>query len=71
MTRTNLRIIILTEQPRTAAESLQQIVPELIEAEGVVARLKRLMDAERVRLAKERGVAFVREEQVRREFGRL
>jgi hypothetical protein len=70
MTRTNLRVVAPADEPLTAAESLAQIVPELIEAEAVVALLKRQMDAERVRLAKERRVAFVREEQVRREFGR-
>jgi hypothetical protein len=53
----------------TAAEALARIVPDLIAAEGNVARLKRLLDRQRRRLANERSVAFIREETVRREFG--
>lgn len=65
----NLRVVSPADEPPTAAEALARLVPELIEAEAVVARLKRQLDVERVRLAKGRGVAFIREETVRREFG--
>lgn len=63
------RLALVTEAPLSAVAGLEAIVPELIAAEAVVARLRRLMDMERTRLAKERGVAFIREESVRREFG--
>jgi hypothetical protein len=52
-----------------AQEMLAELVPELIKAEETVAALRGLVDSWRRRLADERGVAFVREEQVRREFG--
>jgi hypothetical protein len=52
-----------------AAEMLGFIVPALKDAERTVARLRHMMDRERLRLAEERGVAFIREEQIRKEFG--
>jgi hypothetical protein len=64
-----LHLVAPQAGPPPAADALARIVPELIAAEAEVARLKRLLDAERVRLAKERGLAFLREEAVRREFG--
>jgi hypothetical protein len=62
--------IVAAPAELSPAEALADIVPKLIAAEAEVARLTRLMNAERKRLAQERRVAFVREEHVRREFGR-
>ena len=54
---------------RTPTEKLLlEIVPTLIDAEATVARLRDIMDGQRIALAKERGVAFIRPEQVRQEF---
>jgi hypothetical protein len=50
-------------------EMLGLIVPALADAEKVVGKLREMMDRERRRLAEVRGVAFIREEHVRTEFG--
>jgi len=50
-------------------ELLAQIVPELLAAEADVARLSRQMAVQSRLLANARGVAFIREERVRQEFG--
>lgn len=68
MTAPAFRLVGAEPQP-SASDALARVVPELIAAEAEVARLKRLMDAERVRLAKERSISFIREERIRQEFG--
>lgn len=52
-----------------AEEMLLQIVPELIEAEAMVRRLRALMDEQTRLLARDRGLWFIRPEQVVQEFG--
>jgi hypothetical protein len=56
------------ERPATPENLLGQIVPELIRCEAVTARLRQLMLEQGRALAAKRGVAFIREEQVRQEF---
>ena len=53
-----------------AEEMLLQIVPELIEAEAMVRRLRALMDEQRRLLADERGLWLIRPEAVLQEFRR-
>jgi hypothetical protein len=62
--------IVRDRKPVGPAELLAQIVPELAAAEAVVARLRQMMDEQRRALAKERQVAFIRPEHIRREFSR-
>jgi hypothetical protein len=69
MSAPNLRVVQPADEP-SAEDNLSRIVPDLMAAERVVAQLRLELAAERVRLAKERRVAFLREEAVRREFGR-
>jgi hypothetical protein len=61
----------LVEPPeRTDTEVLlDTIVPTLLVAEKVAARLREMMAKQSRALAKERGVRFIREEQIRQEFG--
>lgn len=68
MQRANLRVVPppLTSGP---ADLLGQVVPELIAAEALVARLRNIMADQGRLLAKDRGVAFIRPEHLRREFG--
>jgi hypothetical protein len=64
--------IVADDKPAAASaaeEMLAHLVPDLIKAEEIVALLRGLVDSWRRELANERGVAFVREEHVRREFG--
>lgn len=51
-------------------ELLAQIVPELLAAEAVAARLRQLADEQRYLLAKQRKVAGIRHEHILNEFGR-
>jgi hypothetical protein len=48
---------------------LADLVPELIRAEETAAALQGLVDSWRRKLAQKRGVAFIRDERVRQEFG--
>lgn len=48
---------------------LAKLVPELIAAEENVAALRALVDSWRCALARQRGVAFIRQERIRQEFG--
>lgn len=50
-------------------QALAELVPALLAAEAEVARLRNAVDIQRRRLANERGVAFLRPERVRAEFG--
>lgn len=68
MTARPLRIVTLDE-PEAPEDALARIVPQLLAAEAEVARLRNALDAQRRRLAVKRGVAFIRAETVRREFG--
>lgn len=52
----------------TTEDALAQIVCELAAAEATAKRLRRLMIEHGRALAKERGVAFIREERLRQEF---
>ncbi|HVM38325.1 MAG TPA: hypothetical protein VM265_08065 [Sphingomicrobium sp.] len=63
-----LRAVDESPNPMTAEAMLRQLVPELDRAESVARRLRAMIDAQRRRLADERGVAFIRPEHVRREF---
>jgi hypothetical protein len=70
--RSALSLVIPEEPPKLSlspADALAEIVPELLAAEREVVRLRRLVDEQRAKLARARGVAFIREEHVRREFG--
>lgn len=49
---------------------LAELVPELVAAEQNLAAVRALVDSWRRALAVKRGVAFIREEHVRREFAR-
>jgi hypothetical protein len=51
-------------------DALAELVPQMIAAEREASDLRRRIDTERQRLAVKRGVSFIREEHVRREFGR-
>lgn len=74
MGRVPLRVVAsepTDRQSNTDPETmLAALVPELIAAEKQVARLAGHVAAWRQLLATQRGVAFIREEQVRAEFGR-
>lgn len=50
------------------ADLLQHAVPALQDAEQLVAKLRAFVAAQGRDLAKERGVAFIREERLRAEF---
>lgn len=78
--RSSLRIVKPDPEPAsnvqhdgrdaTRTEALLiEIVPQLLEAEEAVRRFRNLLRTETRLLAQERGVAFIREESVRREFG--
>lgn len=54
---------------REPEDRLALLIPELVEAERLVQRLRGHVDRERRALAAKRGVAFIREERVRQEFG--
>lgn len=69
MSRANLRVVS-DAKPTGPADMLGQIVPELRAAEALVARLRNLMNDQGRLLARERGVGFIRPEQLRQEFGR-
>lgn len=58
-----------TVEHSEAEAVLAAIMPLLITAESVVARLKEMMAGRARELAKERGVPFIRDEQLRQEFG--
>lgn len=68
MTAHPLRIVT-PDEPESPEDALARIVPLLLAAEAEVARLRNVLDAERRRLAVKRGVAFIRAERVRAEFG--
>jgi hypothetical protein len=61
--KANLRVV------RTPSDELREIVPALAAAEQEVARLRNELAAQGRLLAKERGVAFLRIEHLRQEFG--
>jgi hypothetical protein len=63
------RLRVVSEETQSAADMLRELVPEMIRAEETAAALRALVESWRRQLARERGVAFVREEHVRREFG--
>jgi hypothetical protein len=77
MARSNAPLRIVSGDDRTPRKPtlpepevlLGQIVPELLRAEQLVRELRRLSDEQRRRLAAKRGVAFIRDEHARREFG--
>lgn len=61
--------IVAPEPERVEPEAaLRELVPELLAHERRVADLRNRLNDERRRLASKRGVAFIREEAVRREF---
>jgi hypothetical protein len=49
-------------------EVLADLVPQLVELEHGITVIRQQIDVHRVRLAKKRGVAFIRPEHIRREF---
>lgn len=63
------RLRVVAPAPESPEDALARIVPLLLAAEAEGARLRNALDAERRRLAVQRGVAFLRAEAVRREFG--
>lgn len=61
--------VVRTEPDRPEPEeALARLVPLLIDLERAAAKAARDIDIERQRLARKRGVAFIRPEHVRREF---
>lgn len=69
MKRASLRVVSSGPAgPPEPEEALRMILPELIGMEQAAAALRRQVDHERSRLARKRGVAFIREEHVRKEF---
>jgi hypothetical protein len=70
--RASRKLHIVAEAPpeQTPSEALAELLPQLMELEHDVTVIRQKIDGHRVRLARERGVAFIREEHVRREFGR-
>lgn len=63
-------LVVVGDVERSTAESLlDAIVPSLINAEDAVAKLRQLMAETGRELAKERGLKFIRPEQLRAEFG--
>lgn len=67
--KAELRVVPAIPLPRAPEDLLKVIVPDLLEAERVVSALRRHMVEQGRLVAKERGVGFLREEQLRREFG--
>jgi hypothetical protein len=64
------RLVAVEAAPqRPPEESLHYLVPHLAEIEDLARRLKIQVAEEGRRLAKKRGVVFIREEHLRREFG--
>jgi hypothetical protein len=63
-----LAVVPKPERVPTTAERLAEVVPELIAAEVLVAQLRAMLKSLGRELAVERGVAFIREEHLRREF---
>lgn len=63
------RLAVVREEP-SPEEALRSIVPDLSAAEAEVARLRNALAVNGRLLAKSRGLAFIREELLRREFGR-
>lgn len=61
--------IVTPDEPEKPEDALVRIMPQLLAAEAEVARFRNELDVERRRLAVKRGVAFIRAEAVRREFG--
>lgn len=66
----NAALTLVREEPSPAEDMLRELVPGLIEAERAVARYRQLIAEQGRALARERGIAFIREEALRREFGR-
>lgn len=64
--RTELHVV--EREPLGPGQMLRIVMPDLIEAERVVARLKQIVADQGRKLAEERGVRFIREEHLRREF---
>ena len=64
-----LRVVAPPQPEPEPEEALAEIVPRLLAAEAEVAKLRNQIDVERRRLASKRGVAFIRPEHVRGEFG--
>lgn len=62
------RLRVVGESTRPEA-MLARIMPELAHAEQVASRLKAMAAQQGRLLAAERGVAFIREERLRQEFG--
>lgn len=60
---------VVGEDEPSPSELLAGIVPELVKAEREVARLRNELALAGRLLAKQRRVAFIREEHLRREFG--
>jgi Spy/CpxP family protein refolding chaperone len=57
-------------RPATHHEQMMMLIlPHLALVEALAMKLNALMDEQRKELAKERGVAFIRPEQIRAEFG--
>lgn len=67
MTARNLKLVPPDPEPQPEA-LLADLVPQLAAAERKVASIRARIDQARRDLARKRGVAFIREEHVRREF---
>jgi hypothetical protein len=70
VTRGRANLALVPHEPRSPEEFLGELVPSLIEADAVVVNLRRLIAEQGRLLARQRGVAFIRPEQLRREFAR-
>jgi hypothetical protein len=71
MSRGRAKLKVVPEEPVPVGpdELLAIYVPALIEAEREVKRLRQSVSENGRLLARDRGVAFIREERLRQEFG--
>lgn len=69
MSRADLRVVGKPVPLLSPEGMLAAYVPELIEAERRVRYMRQQVADQGRLLAKERGVAFIREEKLRQEFG--
>lgn len=61
-------VVVGDDEPSPAEAILRSIVPALINAEAAAAKLRLVMAVAGRDLAKERGLVFIRPEQLRAEF---
>lgn len=64
-----LRVVTSDPEPEPEPEAaLAELVPQLMELEHGITVIRQKIDVQRLRLAKKRGVAFIRPEHIKGEF---